>query len=60
MQRLMHKDFFVRCKSAIEQKFYMEAILMEYAAIEARMEILLGVIGLPCNKFISDKERHNI
>ena len=40
MQRLMHKDFFDRCELAINQKFYMEAILMEYAAIEARMESL--------------------
>ena len=60
MPQLMHKAFFDRCELAINQKFYMEAILMEYAAIEARMEILLGVIGLPCNKFLPDGERRKI
>ena len=53
----MHKDFFDRCTLAINQKFYMEAILMEYAAIESRMETLLGVLGLPCNKFLPDEVR---
>jgi len=56
----MHKDFFDRCENAINEKFYMEAILMEYAAIESRMEILLGVLGLPCNKFLDDKERKKV
>lgn len=59
-QALMHKNFFDRCNDAIDSGFYMEAILMEYAAIEARLEVLLGVIGLPCNKFQDDKVRKNI
>lgn len=46
----MHADFFDRCKVAIEQGFYLEAIFMEYAAIEARLESLCGVAGLPCGK----------
>ena len=56
----MHSDFFDRCKNAIENSFYFEAILMEYAAIESRMEILLGVLGLPCNKFLPDDKRTKI
>lgn len=59
-QYQMHKEFFDRCKSAIEQGFYMEAILMEYAAIEARMEILLGLLDLPCNKFAADDVRKKV
>ncbi len=57
---MMHTDFFDRCKDAIEHSFYFEAILMEYAALEARLEILLGIIGLPCNKFLPDDKRRAI
>lgn len=56
----MHKDFFDRCKFAIDNGFYMEAILMEYVAIESRLEILLGVAGLPCNKFLDNNIRKDI
>ena len=58
--QIMHKDFFDRCNEAIERGFYMEAILMEYAAIESRMETLLGVLGMPCNKFIEVHERKKV
>ena len=51
-QVAMHKDFFDRCKTAIDHGFYMEAILLEYAAMESRLEIILGVLGLPCNKYL--------
>ena len=51
-QVAMHKDFFDRCNTAIVHGFYMEAILLEYAAMESRLEIILGVLGLPCNKFL--------
>lgn len=56
----MHKNFFDRCKYAIENEFYMEAILMEYAAIESRLEVMLGLIGMPCNKFLEASERKKI
>ncbi len=46
----MHRNFFDRCCYAIENGYYLEAILMEYAAIEARLEALCGVLGLPCGK----------
>lgn len=56
----MHKDFFDRCTFAIENQFYMEAILMEYAAIESRLETMLGLLGAPCNKFIDSNLRRGI
>lgn len=59
-QVTMHKDFFDRCELAIEYGFYMEAILIEYAAMESRLEILLGVLGLPCNKHLEDNLRKNV
>ena len=59
-QRDMHKNFFDRCQYAIESGFYMEAILMEYAAIEARLEVILGMLGLPCNQFLPDKNRKTV
>ena len=59
-QYKMHKSFFDDCSRAIENNFYMEAILMEYAAIEARMEILLGVIGLPCHQYQEPNVRKSI
>ncbi len=59
-QRDMHKNYFDRCRFAIDQGFYMEAILMEYAAIEARLEVILGMLGLPCNKFLDDSKRREV
>lgn len=49
-QVAMHRDFFVRSKIAVENRFYLEALLLEYAAIESRLEIMLGILGYPCNK----------
>ena len=60
LQVEMHKDFFDRCKTAIDCGYYFEAMLMEYAAIESRLEIIMGVIGLPCNKNLPDNERRSI
>lgn len=48
----MHRDFFDRAKSAVENGFYMEAIFLEFAAIESRLEVMLGILGYPCNKSI--------
>lgn len=56
----MHQSFFDRCENAIENEFYMEAIFMEYAAIESRLEAMLGLIGMPCNKFLEASERKKI
>ena len=59
-QVAMHKDFFDRCQTAIESEFYMEALLMEYAAMESRLEIILGVSSLPCNKNLPTDMRKDI
>ena len=56
----MHKEFFDKCKFAIDSEFYMEALLMEYAAIESRLEIILGVVGLPCNKQLEVELRKKV
>ena len=59
-QVAMHTDFFDCTKLAIENGFYLEAIFREYAAIEGRLESLLGVIGAPCNKELPDTLRKDI
>lgn len=53
----MHRDFFVRAESAVENRFYFEAILLEYAAIEGRLEVILGILGFPCNKELNASRR---
>lgn len=59
-QRNMHKDFYDRSKTAIEAGFYLEAIFLEYAAIEGRLEIILGMLGLPCNKDLEIMTRKEV
>lgn len=59
-QVAMHQDFFDRCRFAIDHGFYMEAILMEYAAMEARLEVMLGVVNLPCSKQLEAGLRSSI
>ena len=56
----MHKDFFDRCQTAIDNRFYLEAIFLEYAAIESRLEVILGIFGAPCNKHLESSVRKNI
>lgn len=56
----MHTDFFDRTALAIENGFYLEAMFREYAAIEGRLEVLLGVLGAPCNKHLPSKQRKDI
>ena len=60
VQAAMHKDFFDRCGIAIENEYYLEAVFMEYAAMEGRLEVLLGVLGASCNNKLPDKERNKI
>lgn len=56
----MHKNFFDKCTVAIENGFFLEAIFIEYAAIEGRLEIILGVLGLPCNKDLPNDLRRKV
>lgn len=53
----MHSDFFERCEFAIESGYYLEAILMEYAAIESRLEAICGVLSFPCGRDCDCRER---
>lgn len=46
--RLVHKDFFDRCQNAIDNQFYLEAIFMEYSAIEGRVKKILTLLNLDC------------
>ena len=49
-QRLMHKNLFDKIKNAVHCEFYLEAIFLEYSAVEGRLETIMGVLNLPCNK----------
>ena len=60
LQTKMHMDFFDRTELAINSGFYLEAIFREYAAIEGRLEVILGLLGLPCNNKAPDKDRRDI
>lgn len=57
--RIVHQDFFDRCSLAIESGFYLEAIFMEYAAIEGRIKVITSIIQRPCgiceNKNITNR-----
>lgn len=56
----MHTDFFDSTIFAIANGFYLEAMFREYAAIEGRLEILLGVLGAPCNKNLPYMQRKDM
>ena len=56
----MHTNFFDCTTIAIENGFYLEAMFREYAAIEGRLEILLGVLGAPCNKNLPFQQRKDM
>ena len=56
----MHKNFFDRAKDAVENGYYLEALFLEYAAIEGRLEVLLGILDYPCNKNLSPSIRKDI
>ena len=51
--------FFDRCQCTIDNGFYLEAVLMEYA-IEARREFILGMLWFPCNQYICNEDRRKI
>ena len=56
----MHKNLFDRCQAAIEGQFYLEAMFLEYAAIEGRLEVILGLLGTPCDKNLEGELRHRV
>lgn len=59
-QQQMHQDYFDKTQMAIDNGFYLEAIFREYAAIEGRLEVLLGLFGAPCNKRLPNTIRKDI
>ncbi len=59
-QRVMHKDLFDKIKCAIDNSFYLEALFLEYSALECRLEVMSGVFGLPCNKLLEPEIRKSI
>lgn len=59
-QVIMHKDFFDSTQFAIDNGFFLEAVFREYAAIESRLEVILGLFGLPCNNKAPDQDRRDI
>ena len=56
----MHKNFFNRCEAALNNQFYLEAIFLEYAALESRLESILGILGAPCNKTLDPNQRNKV
>lgn len=44
--RLMHAHFFGDCKRAIEEGYYLEAMFLEYASIEDRVNVTI------CDKIV--------
>ena len=59
-QRLMHKDLFERINQALDYKFYLEAVFLEYSALEGRLEVMTGILNLPCNQLLSPDIRKDI
>ena len=57
---LMHKNYFDRAKNAKEEGYFLEAVFLEYAAIEGRLEVLCGLFSCPCNKELPDEVRKTI
>ena len=56
----MHSGFFDKSKQAIIDGYYLEAVMYEYASIEGRLEVICGLLGLPCNKDLDKKIRRKI
>ena len=46
--RLAHKDFFDRCKIALDNGYYLEAMFMEYSAIEGRFKKIFSLLNFDC------------
>lgn len=46
----MHRNFFDKTQFAIDNGFFIEAISLEYAAIESRLESICGQLELPCGQ----------
>ena len=56
----MHVSFFDHVREAINKGFFYEAIFLEYAAIESRLEVLCGLVGYPCSRDLDVKSRRKV
>lgn len=56
----VHKSYFDRARDAIDNGYYLEAVMYDYAAIEGRLEVICGLLGCPCNKNLTPKVRSKI
>ena len=54
------KTFLTVQKRPENLNFILEAIFLEYAAIEGRLEVLCGIFGFPCNKDLEPSIRTTI
>lgn len=48
LARRAHKDYYDRCKEAIKDGYYLEALCLEYSAMESRVASILSMIDMPC------------
>ncbi len=48
--RKVHASFFDKTEEAIERGYYLEAMCMEFSAIEARMTVIMRELGLQCGE----------
>ena len=59
-QRVMHYKVLNSIEEAIKKGMYFEAIHCEYAAIEGRLEVMMGILGYPCNQYADDEDRRKV
>lgn len=58
--RKVHASFFDRCEEAIEKKYYLEAMCMEFASIEGRMYAIMRTLGFQCGTKKETREQPDI
>lgn len=56
----MHKNYFDRASLAIQDGYYLEALMYEYAAIEGRLEVICSMLDCPCNRNLEPTIRRQI
>ncbi|MBR0419451.1 MAG: hypothetical protein IJI66_09800 [Erysipelotrichaceae bacterium] len=48
-QEMIRKGFFGECYKAINNGYYLEAMILEYASMEARARVILRELNMPCS-----------
>lgn len=54
LARRAHKDYYDRCKEAIKDEYYLEALCLEYSTMESRVASILSMIDMPCGNLNND------